>query len=260
MMVPFVSGLRPFPASSAARVVARCATLVGAGAAALALAACSSGAATVHVPVAAAPPPKDDGTAAQGGGGGTAHAAALEQLKTSTIAPRVDKQNSVRIPLPDAPNWTRVRFWGVPSLVGYRYGKDHHAIVGGWILEVEDNSLEGACMRAFESLAKPVAETFDVELEHEPPAAFTWKFMKEPDVHVVPIDSVFAKTATLAARDKYAGAYATYPAWPKRCLVVGVAVPARDDESRAREVRDRFVHDVFPKVEVTSADEPKERY
>lgn len=210
--------------------------------------------------VPAAPPPKDDGSAAQGGGGGTAHAAALEQLKTAKLEMRPDKQNSVRLPLPDGSNWTRVKFWGVPSLVGFRYGKDHHAIVGGWVIEVDDNAAEGSCARAFERMAKPVAETFDVELEHEPPHAFTWKFRKEPTVHVVSVDSVFAKTATLAARDKYAGAYASYPAWPGRCLVMGVAVPVRADEPRAREVRDRFVKEVFPKVDVIAGEEPKERY
>ena len=34
----------------------------------------------------------------------------------------------------------------------------------------------------------------------------------------------------------------------------------RGDEARAREVRDRFVNEVFPKVVVTAPVEPKERY
>ena len=51
-----------------------------------------------------------------------------------------------------------------------------------------------------------------------------------------------------------------YPAWKGACLVVGVAVPSRDDEARAREVRDRFVRDVLPKVEVLTDNEPKEKY
>jgi hypothetical protein len=226
----------------------------------LVLGGCSSAPSTAHMAVPAAPPPKDDGSPSQGGHGGTSHAAALEQLKAAKLEGRLDKQNSVRVPLPDAPNWTRVKFWGVPSLVGFRYGKDHHAIFGGWIIEVDDNAVEGACTRAFERLAKPVAETFDVELEHEPPSAFTWKFRSEPTVHVVGVDSVFARTATLAARDRYAGAYASYPVWKGRCLVMGVAVPVRQDEPRARQVRDRFVKDVFPKIEVLAQEEPKDRY
>jgi hypothetical protein len=37
-------------------------------------------------------------------------------------------------------------------------------------------------------------------------------------------------------------------------------VPARDDEARARDVRDRFVKEVLPAVVVTTTTEPKERY
>jgi hypothetical protein len=221
---------------------------------------CSSAPPVSYLPVSAASPPKDDGSASKGGNGGSEHAAALEQLKTAKVEARPDKQNSVRIPLPDGANWTRVKFWGVPSLVGFRYGKDHHAIVGGWVIEADDNTSEGACTKNFEKLAKPVVDAFDVDLEHEPPSAFTWKFRTDPTVHVVAVDAVFARTATLAARDRYAGAYAAYPVWKNRCFVLGVAVPVREEEARARQVRDRFVQDVFPKVEVLASEEPKERY
>src|SRR4051812_5251014 len=50
--------------------------------------------------VLAAPPPKDDGSAAQGGSGGNAHSAAMEQLKIAKLTARVDRQNSLAIPLP----------------------------------------------------------------------------------------------------------------------------------------------------------------
>jgi len=41
---------------------------------------------------------------------------------------------------------------------------------------------------------------------------------------------------------------------------VGIAVPAREDEERAREVRDRFAREVLPRVQVIAKEEPKERY
>ncbi|MGA7119021.1 MAG: hypothetical protein WBY94_02940, partial [Polyangiaceae bacterium] len=88
--------------------------------------------------MAPAPPPKDDGTAAQGGGGGAEHAAALEQLKVGVLGWRIDRQNSVRLQLPDPEHWTRVKFWGLKSLVGFRYGKDHHAIVAAFVVHVDD--------------------------------------------------------------------------------------------------------------------------
>src|SRR5512146_2889754 len=114
----------------------------------LALAACSTAnAATPSKAVAPAPPPKDDGKSAQANGqsGGEAHSAALEQLLEAPLAPAADKQNSVLVPLPDRSNWTRVRFWTVKSLVGFRYGKAHHAIVAGFITNVPDNQVTGAC-------------------------------------------------------------------------------------------------------------------
>jgi hypothetical protein len=219
--------------------------------------ACSSSSSAAHLQVPASPPPKDDGKAAQsarGSGGGEAHAAALEQLKVAPLQPATDKQGSVRFMLPDAPNWTRVKFWGLQSLVGFRYGKDHHAIVAAFVTHVADNGVAGACSSSFETWAQPWVEAFDVELSHEPPRAFVW------NRSIADIDVLFAKTATLASRDSYAAAYGTYPVWKNACLVVGIAVPSHEDEARARDVRDRFAAEVLPKVQVTATLEPNERY
>jgi hypothetical protein len=232
------------------------------------LAACSTAhAATPSKPVAPAPPPKDDGKPAQAHGqqGGDAHSAALEQLLVSPVAPAVDKQNSLRVPLPDAPHWTRVRFLTVKSLVGFRYGKEHHAIVAAFVTNVDDNEETGACNKSFEKWAMPWIEAFEVEVQHDPPSAFSWSPMPTAPtapkkVAIVDVDPVHAKTATLIQRESYAAAWAAYPAWEKSCLVVGVAIPARDDATRATAVRDRFVKEVFPKITVTTTTEPKERY
>lgn len=243
------------------------------------VAACSTAALPTAIPskpVAPSPPPRDDGKPAQGGVGGDGHSAALEQLRVAPLAPKADKQNSVLIPLPDGPNWTRVRFLTVPGLVGFRYGKSHHAIVAGFVTHVDDNTVEGACSKSFESWAMPWVEAFEVDLHHDAPAAFPWTIPAAPVVRppagapalapvpkkiaIVDVDPLYAKTATVLSRESYAAAWASYPAWDKACLVVGVAVPARDDEARARDVRDRFVKEVLPKVVVTAQAEPKERY
>lgn len=266
----------------------------------LALAAVAAGCSTASLtpaaparPVAPAPPPKDDGKPAQGGAGGDTHSAALEQLRVAPVGPKTDKQNSIVVPLPDAPNWTRVRFLTVPGLVGFRYGKSHHAIVAGFVTHVDDNMVEGACNKSFETWAMPWVEAFEVDLHHDAPAAFPWTMPSAPAsaaaaggaaraakpgpyaqaaqsdapaavtpkrIAIVDVDPLMAKTATVLSRETYSAAWVAYPAWEKACLVVGVAIPARDDEPRAREVRDRFVKEVFPKVVVTSPTEPKERY
>jgi hypothetical protein len=221
----------------------------------LAFAGCSSTAPPPHMqPVAPAPPPKDDGKPAEGGEGGAQHAAALENLRIADMAWRTDKQNSVKVLLPDADHWMRVKFWGVKSLVGFRYGKDHHAIVGAFIVHVDDEKAAGACTKAFDDWAQPWVDSFEVDIDHDPPKNVDWAGK------AVDIDPLVASTATLGVRDQYAVAYATYPAWKGACLVLGVAVPARDELERAKAVRDRFVAEVLPKVGVTTPEEPKERY
>ena len=205
-------------------------------------------------PVVAAPPPKDDGAASQGGEGGQAHAAALEQLRVARASWRADRQGSVRIELPDAAHWTRVKFWGVKSLVGYRYGKDHHAIVAAFVVHVDDETVPGACGTAFEQWAQPYVDSFEVAIEHDPPRAVPW------NGKIVDIDALVARTATLGVHDEYAVAYATYPAWKKSCIVMGIAIPARDELERAKAVRDRFATEILPHIRVLSAEEPKERY
>jgi hypothetical protein len=214
-----------------------------------------SAAAPVHPqPIAPAPPPRDDGKPAEGGEGGAAHAAALEQLKVSPLGARVDRQESLRVSLPDAGSWMRVKFWGMKSLVGFRYGKDHHAIVGGFVVHVDDENAPGACSKAFEQWAQPYIDAFEVVIDHEPPRAVPW------NGKIVDIDALVATTATLGVRDQYAVAYATYPAWKGACLVLGIAIPARDEIDRAKAVRDRFATEALPNVQVTAKEEPKELY
>ena len=206
------------------------------------------------MPVAPAPPPNDDGTSAAGGKAGVEHSASLEELKAAHLGWGVDRQGSVRVLLPDPQHWLRVKFWGMKSLVGFRYGKEHHAIVGAMVIAVPDETVPGACGKAFDAWAQPYVDSFEVAIEHDPPVAVPWSGK------IADIDSLVAKTATLGMRDEYAVAYGTYPAWPGQCLILGVAVPARDELERAKAVRDRFVTDILPKVQVTSKTVPKDAY
>jgi hypothetical protein len=217
---------------------------------------CSHAQAKPIASVQATPPPKDDGKPADSNNkmGNEEHAAAMEQLKVSPMVPLVDKQNSVLVQLPDGEHWMRVRFWGVTSLVGFRYGKEHHAIVGGFVTHVPDNKVQGACSKSFEEYAKPYIDNFDVNLTMQEPHAFPWQ--KE----IVEVEVVHAKIATIVMHDEFSAAFASYPAWDNACLIIGVAVPARGDMERADAVRDRFVAEVFQKVQITSKTEPKERY
>jgi hypothetical protein len=216
--------------------------------------ACSSAASAHPAPTVPSSPPLDDGRPSTHAGSGLEHAQALEELKIAPLGWGIDRQHSLRVLLPDAPHWLRVAFWGKKSLVAFRYGKDHHAVVGGFILHVPDAATQGACGDAFEKWAKPWLELFEVDVVHDPPQAADWTGK------IVDIDSLVATMATLGMHDSYAGAYAAYPAWPGACLVLGVAVPARGELERARAVRDRFAREVLPKLQITTTVEPKESY
>jgi hypothetical protein len=166
--------------------------------------------------------------------------------------------------LPDPGHWLRVKFWGMKSLVGFRYGRDHHAVVGALVLPAPadgssqggngDETAPGVCGKAFEAWAQPYVDAFEVAVEHEPPRAAIWHGK------IAEIDALVAKTATLGVHDEYAVAYGTYPAWPGQCLILGIAVPVRDEIARAKAVRDRFVTDVLPRVLVMSKTAPSEAY
>jgi hypothetical protein len=201
-----------------------------------------------------ASPPADDGRPSNGAQGGTEHAQALEELKLAPLGWATDRQQSLRFLLPDARHWLSVKFSGKKSLVAFRYGKDHHAVVGGFILHVPDTAPQDACGRAFERWTKPWLDIFDVEIVHEPPQAAEWAGK------ILDIDRLVATMATVGMHDQYTGAYATYPAWPGACFVFGVAIPARGELERARAVRDRFATEVLPKLLITTTVEPKESY
>jgi hypothetical protein len=218
---------------------------------------CSSPTPPAPPKVVAAQPPADDGRPSEGGSGGDEHASALEELKIAPLTMRIDKQAAVRVLLPDAGHWMRVKFWGVPTLFGFRYGQGHHAVVGGYITHVADNMVPGACAQSFEKWALPLIDSFDIEVHRLKPDAVPWG----DGGRIAEIERVDAKAATLVEQGMQEIAYGVYPAWPGSCLVVGVAVPARDgDKQRAMDVRDRFVREILPKVEVIRTDEPKERY
>jgi hypothetical protein len=227
----------------------------------LALVACSSNNVTPIGPVAAAPP-RDDGKSAQGGAGGVEHAAALEQLKAAPLTPASDRQGAIRIALPDAEHWMRVKFWGIPTLVGFRYGQGHHAVIGGYVTHVPDNAAPGACAKSFEEWAVPLIDAYDIDIQRDSPRTVSWKRkVTDESATSADIESLVAKGATLMEREQYAAAYATYPAWKGACLILGVAVPVRDgDMARAMAVRDRFATEVLPAVQILSDNEPLQRF
>ena len=230
----------------------------------LVLTACTSAPKPIAHAVAPQSPSKDKGQKADATtqpGPSEAHAAALEQLTVAAMGSRSDREKTISVPLPDRGSWRRVRFLGVKSLVGWRYGTEHHGVVGAFVMDVKNHTPE-RCHEAFEAWAKPWLEVFDVRFEIGKPVGFVWRNTIKPSEppEVLSAVTLHASTSSLMAQESYHATYAIYPAWPDKCLVIGMATAARGEDERARKARDRFAKDVFSSVELTSETPPTKAY
>lgn len=226
------------------------------------LLACTSAPKPILHPVSPRSPGKDSGAASQRTSSESEeHAAALEQLVVAPFGTRLDRQRTIKLPLPDTPSWRRVRFLGIKSLAGFRYGVNHHAVAGAFVVDVKNRTPE-SCQEVFESWAKPWLEVFDVRFEIGKPVGFTWRNTLKPTdpPEVLSAVTLHASTTALMAQESYYATYAIYPAWPDKCLVVGMATAARGEEGRAQKARDRFASEVFSKLELISATPPAKAF
>jgi hypothetical protein len=206
-----------------------------------------------HQPPGTPPSPSSITREEPGGDADNPHHSALERLLATPWGWRGDKQGTLKIPLPDWENWRPVRYWGVPTFAGYRYGDDHHAVLAAWIRpfdEGQEQSPDG-CLTSFEAWGTPTAKAFDVELGPVEVVHLPWRTTE------VVIKSVDASIKSVFWNKSYAAAYAGYVSWPGTCTVVGIAVPMRDDADLARAVRDRYLHEAFTQLEIgAKAPEP----
>ncbi len=179
-----------------------------------------------------------------GGDAHDPHLAALERLMQQPWGFRQDRQKALRVPMPDWPNWRRVRFFGMPTFAAFRYGDAHHAVIGVWVRAVEEGQPDdpGSCLAHFEAWGEPRARSFRVKLE--PATTKRIRFGKDE----ITVRSLEARIDTLLKKSSYSAAYAAYPLWPGTCTVVGIAVASKDAGDAARLVRDRYVDEGFQKL------------
>jgi hypothetical protein len=197
-------------------------------------------------------PPTSISREEPGGNAADPHESALQRLRTEPWGWRNDKQDALHVPLPDWQNWRRIRYYGVTSFVGFRYGDDHHAVIAIWVRETDEGTTADECLEKFEKWASPTAHSFSVQVGPGTVTHVPWTPKPEESPHgelTVAVKSLQAEVNTLLSRKSYAAAYAAYVMWPKTCTIFGVAVPERDSEELAREVRDRYVNDGFWRLE-----------
>jgi hypothetical protein len=182
--------------------------------------------------------------AAPGGDAADPHEAALQRQLASDWGYRTDKDDQVEIPLLDWDHWKRVRFWGVQHFVGFRYGKDHHAVA---IVLVQDapqgETVDSrSCLRRFEVWARPQLAAFDLKLGSGSERKAVWQ--KQP----IYVRSVDGQVSVGFSTRGFSAAWTAYPAYPDACLVYAMAAPWDTRPELARRLRDRWASEGFERL------------
>jgi len=91
--------------------------------------------------------------------------AALTRLLEAQASERTDRWQTVGMALADAANWRRIRVFGHPTRVAYRYGDDHLALDALEYRQADGADSPEACLQSFEDRALAVATTFGITFE-----------------------------------------------------------------------------------------------
>lgn len=204
------------------------------------------GAAQPAASVVQAPPTPASVTKAEPGGDALdPQAAALSRLLEAAWGARADKDDQLLVPLPDAENWKRVRFFGVDHFVGFRYGNDHHALVAVFVQEADGvaEPTSAECLKRFEAWGRPRVRAFDVDFQ--PFSVKHARYRDRPRIAYTMDGSVLLGFS----RPEFSAAWTGYSIYRGACLISSIAVPWRKHPDLARRVRDRFVEEGFALLE-----------
>lgn len=186
--------------------------------------------------------------AAASAGPSSEHDQALSRLVVAPWATRLDKRRTIAFPLPDGDQWTHVKFFGVTTLAGWRYGDDHHAVAAAFTFAPGGESTVATvdrCAAKFIAWGQTYAKAFDLAVSEPRVEVVPWPAatgdVPGTDVKIFVLD---AERRSVLGTARYPSAFAVYPAWVDACLVIGVSVP-EDDAKDAYKLRDRLVRDAL---------------
>lgn len=178
----------------------------------------------------------------------SSHDDALAHLLESPWAARVDRRKTVSLPLPDGASWTHVKYYGVTTLAGYRYGEDHHVALAIFsFAPPKGGATVDGCAKRLWDWGEDRAKLYDVELSDPRIEEIAWPATSATRAKIFVVD---ARRRSILGTKRYAAAYAIYPAWPEACLAVGFAVSEGSAADNARALRDRLVRDALPALTV----------
>jgi len=187
-----------------------------------------------------------------GGDAPDPHAASLARMLTSAFGWAGDKDDQVRIMLPDSGHWKRVRYHGFEHLTGFRYGMDHHAIS---VILVEDTRQGRAptpetCMRHAETLARPRARELSVETQAIVETKVPWRG-KTLIMHSTDGEFPFG-----FRRISFSAAWIAYPAYESACLYQVFGAKYEGHPELARKLRDRWMAEAASQIDIRTTTKP----
>ena len=125
---------------------------------------------------------------------------------------------------------------------GFRYGSDYHVMNAVFIRDVEDGAPtdSASCIARVEAWGRPQLRAFEVVLGSTRQRRARWQGTpieaRVVDGHV---DLGFERV-------EFSAGWAAYPAFPKACMVFGLAVPWRGHPELAQKVVERWVREGVP--------------
>ena len=177
-----------------------------------------------------------------GGDAADPERAALERLDGAAWGIRRDRFDSLLVPLLAAPGWARVKLWGFPTRVAYRFGDEHYGVVAVWYQRAEGPDDPSSCLARFIDTARPLIDGYGVQATQTERVRTVMRGSARPMV----IQVVDASVDAFFSTQRYAGALAAYASWPGRCLIQGFVIVATDHGELARRIRDRWVAEGAP--------------
>jgi hypothetical protein len=198
------------------------------------------------------PPPTSISLAQPGGDVEDPHAAALVRLLEEPFGMLRDKDDQVRVELPDPRHWKRVRYRAFDHLVGFRYGEKYHAV--SVLLGIDTRAGRAAdslaCIRQAETMARPRVRALNVEFGAIEETEIEWEGKR------VVVHSVEGMFPWALQRIAFSAAWAAYPAYDKACLIYGIGIKHDDRPELARLLRNRWIREAAPKVEMRTEQKP----
>ncbi|MCL2822612.1 MAG: hypothetical protein FWD57_01350 [Polyangiaceae bacterium] len=179
----------------------------------------------------------------------------LERLLTEQWGWRNDKQDVFHFPLPDWNKWKRVRYWGMPAFVGFRYDDSHRVVSGLWLRKLRSDDPEdpNVCFDRMNEWSKPAAKAYQTKLTFGPRTTASWKYKDD-----VLVQSIDAEITSLFARRVYRAVIGISFGWPRVCVMYGYAFRDLeiDGDNTASRVRDRFAAEAYSRLTVKDPQRP----